>query len=1371
MLLIELSPFILERPIGRGGMGEVWGAVHPQQRVPVAVKVLSGEIARRRGFVEAFNREARAVARLTHRGVVQVYDYGAITEAAAGASGGRLEPGSPYLVMELVEGGTLRERCGRVGWAEARRILLELLGALAHAHARGVIHRDIKPGNVLVGGDGGLRLADFGLAAGLTGADGRAMATGGTPAFMAPEQIEGRWREFGPWTDLYALGCLACALLSGCSPFAREGVVATRRAHLGPRPLPLAARCATPEGLDAWLARMLARDPGERYQCAAEAALGLSALGEAGDRSAQHAAMEPPAAEASAADTGGADESWAPFWTERGTFELGTASGGLPAVERGDRAEEGVGAPAISPASILSPEAPEDWRVAEQASLRSPLEGAGLGLFGLRRPPLVGREREQSALWAALRAVVGDGMPRAVVLRGQAGVGKSRLVRWLGERARELGIAHLLRASHGWPPSAADGLVPMLTRDLRCEELERLEIARRVAGVLPEATPRQVGALTELMRPLERGEVTRGVTPVTIERDDERWAALDDFLRLRGRRRPLVVWLDDVQWGRLSTAWCRRALGCGAPVLFVITVRDEALEQRPRAAAELAALEACDQTLTLHLTPLTPRAQEALVTHLLGLGAEVAASVVERTGGNPLFAVQLVGDWVERGLLIPALGGFVTAPGADLRVPDAIHELWVERLEHLLGARGEDERRALELAALLGTRVAASEWAAACERAGLGVPRALAEALQRQGLARESDGGWSFAHGMLAESLIRLCDEAGRITAARGAAGGALSALGLSLINRRRQEAERLLRRASGLLDLPEHRGEWARVHGAWGYTQFSLGRVQRGREALSSALEGARREGTLEVELGLVQYLATIKGETGEAREVCALVTPALSRARAAGARLSEAYLLSALGSAACDLGSFAEGAAHKREALAIFEALGEREAAGIEMSALALTLARMGEQRQALGFHQRSLAIAEEAGSLFHQGVAHLNLGFLLSDIGEPEQALDHYQQALALHRQLGTRSSEARALSNMGSLLRQFGRLEEARERYEEALRIQRELGNPRSQGIILSNLGNLLSQRGDMEAAEVCYEQALQLHRASGEPYFIACTLYNLAHKRCRQGRLAQARRDYSEVLSLFKEVGARHQEGVVYASLGEVLALGGELEEGADYLLRSIARMREVEDPVYEENALYLLALVRLALGENEAALTLLGEALERARSNRQPRREGLVLGALAEALERCGEPAAGLAALEQAVALCEAAREPFAGVLLGRLGRRRALRGEHAEARRLLEEGFRRLQGTGYRPELGALLVQQAAIERLCGDLPAARAALEHVTQMYRQLGVSDRSWPGRALREERDALLRAGDPVRRPADLEVQEVRPAVLVRGPAQV
>jgi tetratricopeptide (TPR) repeat protein len=160
-----------------------------------------------------------------------------------------------------------------------------------------------------------------------------------------------------------------------------------------------------------------------------------------------------------------------------------------------------------------------------------------------------------------------------------------------------------------------------------------------------------------------------------------------------------------------------------------------------------------------------------------------------------------------------------------------------------------------------------------------------------------------------------------------------------------------------------------------------------------------------------------------------------------------------------------------------------------------------------------------------------------------------------------------------------------------------------------------------------------------------------------------------------------------------------------------------------------------------------------------------------VLGALAEALERCGEPAAGLAALEQAVALCEAAREPFAGVLLGRLGRRRALRGEHAEARRLLEEGFRRLQGTGYRPELGALLVQQAAIERLCGDLPAARAALEHVTQMYRQLGVSDRSWPGRALREERDALLRAGDPVRRPADLEVQEVRPAVLVRGPAQV
>jgi serine/threonine-protein kinase len=255
--------------IGGGGMADVVEAYDRKLGRRVAVKLLrngSGDPS----APERFAREGRMAAGFTHPNVVTVYDVGDAD-------------GQHYLVMELIEGRTLADviaERGPLPVDEALATTDALLAALSAAHERGLVHRDVKPANVLIGGDGRVKLADFGIAVATQHANAGLTATGqmmGTPTYLSPEQVAGR--EATPRTDLYAVGVVLYELLAGAPPFRGDHAVAVALAHRDDPVPPLETmRADLPPGLADVVGRALEKDPADRFADAPEMRAALGAI-------------------------------------------------------------------------------------------------------------------------------------------------------------------------------------------------------------------------------------------------------------------------------------------------------------------------------------------------------------------------------------------------------------------------------------------------------------------------------------------------------------------------------------------------------------------------------------------------------------------------------------------------------------------------------------------------------------------------------------------------------------------------------------------------------------------------------------------------------------------------------------------------------------------------------------------------------------------------------------------------------------------------------------------------------------------------------------------------------------------------------------
>ncbi len=771
---VELGAFILRERLAGGGMGEIYRAEHVETGQPAALKVpFVDEEAERDGAQAEFRREVQALARLSHPNIASIYDYGAVPDGVRAFFGTQLPAEGIWIAMEFVDGVVSSKRAIDGGWPTFRDRLLSLLDGLAHAHAHGVLHRDLKPTNVLIDSHGAMRIVDFGVAAVLESEqnllESESSSVRGTPKYMAPEQIQGEPENQGPWTDLYAFGCLVWRLVCGKAPF-QGGARAILRSHLHSIPFDFTPLIRVPAAFQDWLEQLLKKQPSERPQRAADVAWQLEQLsrdegghvtgvGDGLSRPSDVATgptlqFERRVGDQTSAATEESSASRAETIEQIGLeFEPPETSGAA------SRSNTRMG---TSRAQQRTPPIPVDWRRDPGRRVR-PLSRAGLELFGLRRIPVADRTEERNVLWSALRRVDAMGEPNAVLLTGPVGTGKSKLAEWLLRRAEELGAGIGLKVPINRSNRAADGVGRAIAGHLG------------LLGLAPQnAIERGTERLAELGIPADTARYdARGIVELAglITSSDEElggfndlhetFAALRRILRKLAETRPVVLWVDDIprtdRQIDFVTSLFQPNIGDDVPLVLVMTAADASLREHPNLRDQLERLVADPRGVEVAVRPLGDDEQREVIERMLNFQEGVVDRLVTRSRGRPLVAVQIVSQWVERGLVEVGESGYTLSQPVDEALPGSLSELWVERVEEVVGrfprASRQQVRRAIEIGAIFGVRVVEKVWRTACGLRGIFADGGWISEFVEAGLAERTEDGWVFEHRLLPDAI------------------------------------------------------------------------------------------------------------------------------------------------------------------------------------------------------------------------------------------------------------------------------------------------------------------------------------------------------------------------------------------------------------------------------------------------------------------------------------------------------------------------------------------------------------------------------------------------------------------------------------------
>lgn len=689
--------YVVQSLIGRGGMGEVYLAIDEQTRRKVALKLIRPELSMEPKMRRRFYKEARAFSYLKHENIVEIFDFGQTAEQ-------RL-----YIAMEYVNGESLRDlRKLALPMSVVIDLICQLLDALGHAHARGIVHRDLKSENVLVRmRDGKLlvKLVDFGLAALPQFALGNETGTGailGTPGYMAPEQVRGNRGTVGPATDVYSIGVILFEILSGELPFTGRTGIETILAHINQEipPLTLLPHFSKVDGLEEIIHKALAKKPWDRFVNASEFRRALVNLHVKEEELPEIPELSRLAAKS--LNTGVDVDSTAP------TEDFSVLRHGSRTLDSGAYKQS-------STSHEISSE-----RSSEVSANPVSARGSGLQEEFKIRVGMVGRTHEEALLRAYCDAAI-KGRGGVYFIRGPFGVGKSRLLRSTLQAVSHLALKTVSAAYTRERPSAREGMRSVFAQILQCENVDDdalfgyLRDTLRPMGLFDE---KNALALLRYLRPTPQMELAQDQRVTGLQGADLS-VDVDYLLRIIvafSEKKPLFIAVDDIHWGASDafylleqiSQWAARG---NAHVLVLACFDDTELSPVNRELYNLCNLKKFNALLEqgIVLQALRNDAMRSLLSIGLSLGPDVTQFIIEKSGGNPAYAIALAQHLRKSGRIsrgVQANFHFVQDGAKDVGEPAAIAQYFKSRLDEIalqLGTRSEFYSEVLLRVAVFGS--------------------------------------------------------------------------------------------------------------------------------------------------------------------------------------------------------------------------------------------------------------------------------------------------------------------------------------------------------------------------------------------------------------------------------------------------------------------------------------------------------------------------------------------------------------------------------------------------------------------------------------------------------------------------------------------
>jgi len=891
---------------------------------------------------------------------------------------------------------------------------------------------------------------------------------------------------------MYALGCVAWSLLCGPPPFHRDSVEEVLQAHLT-EPVPtFEPKKPVPPGVEGWIQQLLHKSPHHRYVRAADAIHALQNMAPSDEVDTLH--IEPvfkadlpgngPDRYANEA-TSAADDTQ--VMAPRTISGRQSVPAPLPQVEKSllwaDRGE--------------TPPMPADWQTDQPYRSVPHLLGTGLAMFGMRSFPLVGREPEQETLWTSLATVRSTQSTRIVLVEGADGMGKSHLAGWIARRSYEVGTAITVRAQFQADDNN-DPLVDLVHALLGTTGLSRSEAKQRVEqalGILGRYDADEIETILAVLGPFQGEQFTEKAQQ---ERNEFRIPVIRRIIHRFSVLRPIVVVLDDAHLNEDALEFTRALLAASPvnhPILCVFCVNTVSLDEDLK--KQLIALKKRKAVDTISLRPLAKEHRSTLVRRLLGLAPNLAALVERRCGGNPQFAIQLVGDWIQKDILTQSPDGFTIKEGVRPDFPADLQAVWERRLTAALPAT--DDTQCLQVAAELGMEVSREEWQKTCEILNIPADASMINALVDAHLLipKAHRKGWAFVHSLVQETLKRQAEFSGvrqehhkAVATMLEGREGVANRLGRHLFHAGELEAS-----IGSLLD-----GAWqslrdSRIEQAWDLLMLR----EKALHSLSIPEHDLRwSEGWMAKE----RFFSSRKLFPAVLEVVDLILEKTKQTPNAENIR-----------------------------AMALFR-----------RGSIQRLMAKTAEARETL---KSALKVGPNNAEVTWQVLEQL--GSLELMYGDPQLAATHFEGALAAAEQTGVQDHAFRVRQNMAGVYRRNGDTAKAHSNLSACLKYYQHTGSKRLQSRCLNDLAEIDRFTGNLEQAEEGYRQALSLLEALGDQAFYVSAL-NLGAIYTETGRPVEARNQLEQCISALKGGKLRGLEGAANLFLAHAHVQLGLMDE-------------------------------------------------------------------------------------------------------------------------------------------------------------------------------------------------------------------------------